>query len=280
MSITFSSCFYIIKSKFDATTYIEWMNNFISIVNNFKLVIYTDESSSHYIPKATLVNSNIKIVLKPLEQFYNYKYKPFWIKNHDKNILLNDKSCWELNMLWSEKIWFVKETIERKYFETNWYGWCDIGYFRNRLKDLHTSFLSTWPSKHKLMLLNREKIVYACINNNNEYMKYLHKIINTKNSNGLPIKPIPPYYNSVAGGFFILYKDKISWWAKTYGAKLELYFKNNNLVKDDQIILIDCIMTSQEHFKLFRENDPRFDNWFMFQRILLSTFIKSGTIKE
>jgi hypothetical protein len=92
---------------------------------------------------------------------------------------------------------------------------------------------------------------------------------NNKTSNGLPFKPIPPQYNSVAGGFFILYKDKISWWAKTFVTKLDIYFKNSYLVKDDQIILIDCIMTNQEHFTLFRENDPRFDNWFMFQRILL-----------
>jgi hypothetical protein len=272
MSITFSSCFYIIKSKFDATTYIEWMTNFLSIVNKFNLVIYTDESSSHYIPKEACVNTNIKIIFKPLEHFYNYKYKDYWIKNHEKNFLLNDKSCWELNMLWSEKIWFVKETIERKYFETDWYGWCDIGYFRNRPEDLHTSFLSTWPSKRKIMMLNREKIVYSCINNNNEYMNYLNKIITEKNINGLPVKPIPQYYNSVAGGFFILYKDKISWWSKTYDTKLELYFKNNYLVKDDQIILIDCIMTNQEYFTLFRENHSQFDNWFMFQRILLSTF--------
>ena len=38
MLITFSSCFYIIDSKFEPTKYIEWMRNFISIVNNFNLV--------------------------------------------------------------------------------------------------------------------------------------------------------------------------------------------------------------------------------------------------
>ena len=153
MSATFSSCFYIIKSKFDANIYIEWMTNFLSIVNNFNLVIYTDENSYKYIPQESKNNSKIKIILKPLEQFYNYKYKDFWIENHKKNFLLNDKSCWELNMLWCEKIWFVNETIERKYFETDFYGWCDIGYFRNRIYDLNTYCLSNWPSKDKILLL-------------------------------------------------------------------------------------------------------------------------------
>jgi len=269
MSITYSSCFYIIKSKFDPSVYIGWMNNFLSIVNNFNLVIYTDENSCKYINDTVRENPKIKIIIKPLEQFYNYKYKDYWIKNHKNNYLLNDKSSWELNMLWAEKIWFVNECVERKYFETEFYGWCDIGYFRNRHKDLNTSFLSNWSSKDKILLLDRNKISYACLSNDNGYLKYLHKIINNKNLVGLPVQPIPPYQISVAGGFFISYKDKVKWWAKTFDNKLDLYLKNNYLVKDDQIILIDCILSDLNNFYLFRENNPLFDNWFMFQRILL-----------
>ena len=97
MSITFSSCFYIIKSKFEPKTYIEWMNNLISIVNNFNLVIYTDENTLKYIN--TRENPKIKIILKPIQEFNNYKYKKYWIKNHEKNILLNNVINWEINML-------------------------------------------------------------------------------------------------------------------------------------------------------------------------------------
>ena len=64
MSITFSSCFYIIKSKFNPEKYVEWMNNFISIVNNFNLVIYSDLNSYKYIK--TNNNPRIKIVIKPI----------------------------------------------------------------------------------------------------------------------------------------------------------------------------------------------------------------------
>jgi hypothetical protein len=246
------------------------MNNFLSIVtnkNNFNLVIYSDDNSAKYID--TKENPKIKIVIKPIEQFYNYKYETFWIENHKRNHLLNDKSNWVLNMLWSEKIWFVKETIERKYFETDFYGWCDIGYFRNRAEDLNTSFLSTWPSNEKILHLDKNKIHYACINNDNRYMNYMYKIINEKNQLGLPKNPIPSHQNSVAGGFFILHKNKIDWWAKTFDAKLLLYFKNNYLVKDDQIILVDCILSQLDVFTLFRENRQGLDNWFMFQRIHL-----------
>jgi hypothetical protein len=95
-------------------------------------------------------------------------------------------------------------------------------------------------------------------------------MINNKNVLGLPIQPIPPYQNSIAGGFFILHRENIDWWFQTFDAKLRLYLMNNYLVKDDQIILADCIFSldNQNKFMLFRENDARYDNWFMFQRVL------------
>ena len=264
MFITFSSCFYIIKSKFDPSIYVQWMNNFISIVNEFNLVIYTDENSAKYIDIRE--NPRIKIVLKPLDQFYNYKYKDSWIKNHEKNHLLKDNSCWQLNMLWSEKIQFVKETIEQKYFDTEFYGWCDIGYFRNRPQDTHTTQLKNWGNNQTILTNYIDKIHYACIQNDDNYMNYLLKLVNNKNEYGLPFKEIPAHQNSIAGGFFVLHKDKINWWSKIYDTKLKLYFENNYLVKDDQIILVDCILSNLDRFTLFRENNPGLDNWFMFQR--------------
>ena len=239
MSITFSSCFYIIKSKFDPKTYIEWMNNLISIVNNFNLVIYTDENTYKYIN--TRENPKIKIILKPIEEFNNYKYKNYWIKNHEKNTLLNNVVDWEINMLWSEKIWFVNETIQNQYFDTDFYGWCDIGYFRNRHNDLNVNNLKNWGNDLAIQKLNINTIHYACINNDKIFMNNLYKLINDKNVLGLPVTEIPAEQNSIAGGFFVIHKNKIDWWLKTFDDKLNLYFKNNYLVKDDQIILVDCI---------------------------------------
>jgi hypothetical protein len=247
------------------------MNNFISIVNNFNLVIYTDEISIKYIN--TNGNQKIKVVLKPLEDFYNYKYKSYWIENHKNNISLNEKSKfnadWQLNMLWSEKVWFVNETVTNKYFDTEFYGWCDIGYFRNRPNDLSTMHLSKWPIASTILTLDKTQIYYGCVDNNDNYLHRLYKLINTTNKMGLPTEPIPPDTNTVAGGFFILHKDKVDWWAITYNLKLKLYLTNNCLVKDDQIILADCIFSQQNHFTLAREKNATYDNWFMFQRLLM-----------
>lgn len=266
--ITFSSCFYIIKSKFNSETYVSWMNKFISIVNNFNLVIYTDENSIKHIN--TNNNKKIKIVIKPLEEFYNYKYKDYWIKNHEQNDLLNCKSVhntsWELNMLWSEKIAFVEETFQKKYFETEYYGWCDIGYFRDLNKNI--IFFSSWPSYHKIINLNKDKIHYALINNNTTYINNLKDMIQTKNAIGLPNIPIPSDQTSIAGGFFILHKNNIELWKNMYDTKLSLYFKNNYLVKDDQMIIINCIFTNENMFEL-HSNNYGINPWFLFQKELL-----------
>jgi len=268
MSITFSSCFYIIKSKFPQETYINWMNNFINIVNNFNLVIYTDENSAKYIN--TNNNDKIKLIIKPLHDFYNYKYKDYWIKNHKKNDLLNEnsihKTCWELNMLWSEKLSFVEETFTKKYFNTEYYGWCDIGYFRDLNSNTINIFMS-WPSIDKINILDKKKVHYALINYDENYMNMLYNLINNKNDNDLPVVPIPHDQTSIAGGFFILHKDKICWWKKTYDKKLNLYFKKDYLVKDDQIIIVDCILSNMDNFQLYRCNVG--NPWFLFQQTLL-----------
>ena len=257
--ITLSSCFYIIKSKFKYNTYIDWMNNLISIVNNFNLVIYTDLNSCQYIK--TNNNHRIKIIIKPIEQFYCYKYKNNWIKNHDNNILLNNISSWELNMLWSEKVYFVFETVNNKYFDTEYYGWCDIGYFRNRPNDTNINVLSSWPSNNTILMLNKMRIHYACVNNNRKYIYHLIQLINNKNE-------IPAGQQSIAGGFFLLHKTLVEWWKLTYYNKLDSFFLNNTLVKDDQIIIANCVFSNIAKFQIHYE-DTKYDNWFMFQRLLL-----------
>lgn len=270
--ITFSSCFYIIKSKFDPSMYITWMNHFLSIVCHFNLVIYCDEVSCRYINIRN--NPHIKLVIKPLDQFYMYRYKDQWIENHAKNTLLRDKSCWELNMLWSEKIFFVKETQERAYFDTEFYGWCDIGYFRNRREDTPIQDLTHWcGNAETIRYMATDKICYACITTNS-VMNYLHSLVSNVNQVGLPSTPIPPDQTSIAGGFFLTHKKHLSWWADTYDATLRLYFSNHYLVKDDQMILVNCILANLPQFMIVREHAKNAntcehkDPWFLFQRIL------------
>jgi hypothetical protein len=172
-------------------------------------------------------------------------------------------------MLWSEKLHFVQETIRERYFDSEWYGWCDIGYFRGRENDTALTELKGWPSQESMSKLQKNKIYYACVNNNMRYMNQLSQLVQERNLVGLPIIPIPDGQISIAGGFFLGTEENLEWWHDTYYSLLKRYFDNGRLVKDDQIIVVDGVLSNLSRFALIREEDPRYDNWFQFQRFLL-----------
>jgi hypothetical protein len=267
MYATFSTCWYKLNSKFPVDTYLYWMKHMLAEVVNYNLVIFTDEEGeqilrNHFAPYY-FQNPLIKIVIKPVEKWHNYKYKNDWIKNHSINTLLNSKTEWKLNMLWAEKVHFVDDARINNYFpKTDFYGWCDIGYFRE-------GACPTFCVSHKMLDLNKNKIYYACVNNNSQELQMLKELIIRKNKAGLPAIPIPPNQISVAGGFFIAHHSKIEKWKDIFDTKLHLYFSNNYLVKDDQIIIIDCIYSEPDRFEFISEPPgSNLNPWFQFRRYL------------
>ena len=271
--ITFSTCFYVLKSKFSIETYLKWINNLLSVVNNFNLVIYTNKESIIYLLRLIdTTNKKVKVIVKPLTNFYTYKYREGWIKNHDKsNMSLHKVIDWKLNMLWNEKVFLVNETVKKGYFKSLYYGWCDIGYFRNRDNDLHTDYLKLWPNPIKLLQLSKkDKIYYGCVQNDLLVYNQLTSEIIGHYKNSLKSAPTERYNDiSFAGGFFILSPNMSVHYAKIYESKLEYYFSNNYFIKDDQTIIQDVILTNPQLFHICKEDNIRFDNWFMFQRWLL-----------
>jgi hypothetical protein len=280
--LTLTTAWYIVKSKFDVTTYIEWIKNFIQMITNFNLVIYTDNASLKVLIPLIQNNKCIKVIIKPFSEFITYKYKSDWIDNHKSSTIdLHKKIEWKLNMLWNEKVFLVKETIDEKYFDTEYYGWCDIGYFRNGLNDIPSNFLnkSNWPNnKYLRNTLNDNKIHYGCVQNNTNKLKNIQEgIINHYNNykNGKIMKTKGPlliqhYYEiSIAGGFFIGKPEILNTYVDLYKEKLEYYFKNKYFIKDDQIIILDIITLNPDKFYLHKEDNILYNNWFMFQRILL-----------
>jgi len=253
VSVTFSTCFYEIKSKFDKNTYKHWMNNFL-LYTTANVVVYTDSKSIQYLPSN--MASNIKVVIKELSEFFNYKYKEDWIRNNEQNYLLNYIS-WELQMLWAEKVNFVYETSVANYFNTEWFGWCDIGYFRD------APIEKNWGTSIDNTKFSDDYIYYGCVCDKS-YVDSLNNLVQTSDENGLPLNPIPNDQISVAGGFFICNKKHVQYWREYYDSMLIKYFKSGRLVKDDQIIIINCALLNQNVFKLIFENN----RWFMFRGLL------------
>ena len=82
INLTLTTCFYVFNCKFNIETYKKWAKNLIDNVNNFNLVIYTDNKSKSFFDNMN-INNNIKIIIKKIDSFKTYKYKNNWIKNHE-----------------------------------------------------------------------------------------------------------------------------------------------------------------------------------------------------
>lgn len=262
--LTLSTCWYPLKSKFGTGTYYEWIKNILSITQNFNLVIYTDSPN---LPIFRNVSERVKIIYMPHTSWHNHKYAPFWQKNQIKNHLLAHID-WKVNCLWAEKISFVKRTIENNLFpDSEWHGWCDIGYFRGRSVDTPITELVGWPKIQKINTLSPNKIYYGVVQKDQKYLINLIRIVRDRNDSGIPRTPVPPDQVSVAAGFFLIHKQKVQWYWNLFDDILRKYIAANRLVKDDQIIVINCIFNNLDHFNLWQEQS-RYDNWFMFQRLL------------
>jgi len=259
--ITFATCWYEVKSKFSREQYYYWIRNMLPYVTNFNLVIFTNEESTNLLEPLIKDNTRIKLVLLPFEKLDTFKYQNNWKKNQKrKDNPLCKMINWKLNMLWCEKINFVHKAM--KHFDTEFYGWCDIGYFRKT-----TDNVKEWPRKG--LKLVKDKVYYALVQNDPNILKLINSYVHNTNKHGLPKNPIPPNQISIAGGFFITHKENIQWWKNTFYEKLELYFKHDYLIKDDQIIITNCIFSNPEKFSLCREpHEKGKDNWFMFKRLL------------
>ena len=259
MDITLVTCWYTLKSKLPKEEYTQWIQYFFKHVQTIQVVVYTNRESYAWLEP--YITPSIKVIFKEFQAFHTWDNKDQWIANHAKNDLLNNKSRWDvdwrLNMLWSEKIHFVKE-VKDKYGDTQYYGWCDIGYFRHDKTPLH------WP---RLQHLKKDKLYYGVPGSRTTLNQLIHLILD-KNEQNMPTIPIPPGQVSIAGGFFLSHRQNIDWWHNVYYNRLKDYFKHDYVVKDDQIIIIDCIVHHLNRFELVEETNPHKDRWFVFQSVL------------
>ena len=260
MSVTIVTAWYQLKNKFNNSQYKVWLSNFLNNIN-CNIVIFTDNNSKDLLyPYAN--KPNVKVIIKEISDFSTYKYRDKWLSNHRRNIHLNKRISWALNMLWCEKIAFVKEISEQ--INSDWYIWCDIGYFRGRNEDTPLNNLKKFPSVDKLVSLNTEKIYYAMVSNK---MPYIKNCVCQKNSVGLPVKQPVLSVDLIAGGFFISHKNKIDTHYTLFYNQLYKYLDYSYIIKDDQTILNDVILNNSDNYELITENQ-NYDKWFVFQRFL------------
>ena len=286
-NITFSSCLYQVKNRHGIQKHFDWFRTFIRIVNRFYLVIYTSINEYPVLREEirTLdetAQQKIRVIVKPMTEFYNYKFERFWTTNNNRyESQLKDIADWRVHMLWCEKSHFVRETIENQYFKTEYYGWCDIGYFRDTLlNDEYRDMIhKSWPNPTTIRRLHKNKIYYGCniqpkhmTTTTNWMIQHFHPS-NINPTTGVPREVYHPNAHYFSGGFYITGREKAIWWCYTFQRALETYINANAFIKDDQHIISYCIFTgsTDRDFRIvYSNNNNSIDQpWFIFRDFLL-----------
>ena len=295
INITFSSCLYLVKNRHGYEKHLNWFRDFIRVVNRFYLVIYTGENEYDAICDEIRnlgedTRRKIKVILKPFSEFHNYKYERFWMENNARpGCKLAEVADWRLNMLWCEKTHFVRETIENQYFDTEYYGWCDVGYFRDTLSPgsaYRERIREHWPNPDKINRLHKDKVYYGCnISPSNLHKCYTYYAQHFQNPakidavTGIPRDVYTPRAHMLSGGFYITGREKALWWCWRFQEMLELYITNNAVIQDDQHIIAHCVFTNGMNgttpgttpdFCIIKINETNEDAlWFLFRDFLL-----------
>jgi len=281
-SITFTTAWYDLGAKFAKEQYYVWAENLLQNVRKFNLIVYVEDmENAVLIARMSQMNPRIYIIIHPFNDLpLCGQYEKQFIENHTRNVELKGRVSWRLVLLWCSKQYLVELTETRikegdtQYpsFATDYYGWMDIGYFRNRpgkMGELGPAGIQEYPNLDKLRNLSKNKIHYALVNPS--IMTTLSKYALNRGDNNLPIIPIPANQISIAGGFFILGGGGVAKvWREQFETHIAKYFAGNATIKDDQYVIIDLILMNPKVFELWMEA-PRhnIDSWFLFQRLLV-----------
>ena len=156
-----------------------------------------------------------------IQDFVTYKYKNKMITHpiHCPSV--------ELNLIWNEKIFFIKKALELNPFHSDFFLWVDAGIciYRN------TPPPSTpFPTIDKLNTLPTNQFIYTSSN------PYIENNVTTTN-----------YYHHISGTSYLLHKNIIHDFAILYEHYLTTLVNTNN-IWTDQVVLTHIF---KDHKHLF-----------------------------
>eukprot|EP00985_Skeletonema_marinoi_P026668 scaffold20879_cov197-Skeletonema_marinoi.AAC.1 len=144
---TIVTAYFKIKSKHTHTEYNQWMGNTMSLHD--PMVIYT---SPDLVPAIKRLRSHalehtmvIPMELHEMRMPTQYGIQPFWEKQHAMDPEKTIHKSYHFYWIWNEKLEFLRRTIAENPFQSNFFAWVDIGYFRTP-KYNHQVMLKQIPS--------------------------------------------------------------------------------------------------------------------------------------
>jgi teichuronic acid biosynthesis glycosyltransferase TuaG len=256
--VTLVTAYYNIPSKFTNQIYLDWINNFLSIIP-CHLYIYTDEESYQILYQMrNPFLDRTKFIIKPFNELYMSERMDTWeqqyIIDHEK---YHSK---ELYIIWNQKTRFVTDAIKDNPFKSDFFFWCDIGSFRS---PEHLNKLINFPNPDTVYRLNSNKMYILQINPLGEHEKL-------KDMNGFP-KYDFIYDIRFGGGIFGGHKNIWNIWEEKYYDMLHKFIDNNRFAGKDQNIMASVYVMNPELISLVIPKSY-FNNmgniWFYMQHYL------------
>lgn len=206
INMTCVSGFWRVNNK-HGNQYMDWFQNSLKV--NCPYVFFSDKETIETIKKYRQDLPTFYVECN-IQDFFTYKYKDKMITHpiHCPSI--------ELNLIWNEKIFLIKKTLELNPFSTDFFCWVDAGIctYRN-VSPPNTPF----PNIGKLDKLPKDKFTYS---SSNPYIE-----MKVTNSN---------YYHHISGTSYILHKNIINDFAYIYEKYMDKLLNKNN-IWTDQVIL-------------------------------------------
>ena len=205
-SLTCVSGYWNVKNK-HGSSFEDWFHQSLKI--NCPYIFFGDRDSLKMIKKYRGEFPTQYIELK-IEDFYTYRYKDRFIIDpiHCPSV--------ELNLIWNEKIFLLKEALNINKFASDFYCWIDAGIcvYRNK-KPPQKPF----PNIKKLNKLPKNKFIYSSSNRFNK------KKVNVEN-----------YYHHISGTSYIIHRDSVLRFSEIYAQYIDRLTLYKN-IWTDQIIL-------------------------------------------
>lgn len=258
---TIVSCFYLLEShKYTNELYDKWLNNFFQIRNN--IVIFTNKFTRPYLEQKIKENrkKNLTIIDKEFVNFKTYKYLDQFKKQYET--LENEKyHNIFLYLIWNEKINFVKEAIEKNYFNSEYFLYCDACYFRNKI-------YKTWPNQEKINKLPKDKVTYFLI------IPFTDEELQINQYENLPSFDYGRNKHQAgarfAGGIFVSHKNFYLKWFETFYEFLEKFSRENKFIGKDQSIINSIYLIEPKLINAIKFDIPYSSkkSWFLPQGYL------------
>jgi len=254
-----TALFDIGRDKWDSyslsyNSYIMWMKNLL--MYDTQMVIYTEEKFLNNLKeKRALCDPNFEktiFVLKNIEELDSFKLYFEQVDKLMKTEEFKKKKIFNVpemtkplyNILIFNKPFYIKESIEKKHFNSDFYIWLDAGILREETKNV----IKNWPNLDKI----------------NE--KYSDKI--TFFSHQVPVPDIDPklhlvsQYRFIHGGcFFIPNNGTLEIFINHFKKQIEFYLKEK-LVGSEEKYLDFCIRSNPNEYNVIKSDWRQYFNIF------------------